>query len=636
MRPAREPRIPWVHPPRAAALALLALLLAPGVARADAHRLTQQQVISIASTDPAVPPIERRHPGAHWEVVYDQLRGTWSAALEVKGEHTVLADFTIRDSNSAVVARHIVSTLGPPRLTSDQAVQLARRSQRLRDWVGQYHGVRGNATLGDDRVWTVRFDAGDGSEVAEARVYDTSMSLIDVRTGPQVDWQLARGEPNSYGRLINRWWVFLPLCLIFLGGLIDWRRPLSLRTLDLLALLSFGVSLIWFLRGDLFWSTPLAYPPLVYLLARMLGVGFSHRPRQIDIGPTHALILVALTFALVGFRLGLNNQNSNILDVGYAGVVGGDRLLNGTLPYGHMPVKTGRSCAGRYSNGDAIGYVQSTSGRCESPIESGDTYGPTVYLSYVPFVAIFGWSGLWDDLPAAHVAASAFDLLAMAGLFVAGWRFRSARLGVLLAFAWAADPFTLYALNMNTNDALVGALLAWMIAALSLPAVRGVLLAAAGLTKLGPLALVPLLLSLRNRRATAIGFAAGSLALLSMLALDADGLRLFWDRTFHYQLGRVTPLSIWTIGNYHPGWYHLHWLQQALQVAVVLGCLLLAVLPRGRKDASQVASLAAAAVIATQLVSSYWFYPYICWWLPLVLLGLLLPRGESAPALTPR
>jgi hypothetical protein len=611
------------------------LSLAPGVARADdSTRLNRQQVISIAAADPAVPPIMLKNPGAHWEVVYDRARHAWSAALEAKGEHTVLASFTIKDATSAVIARHIASVLGPPRLTSDQAVQLARRSRSLRDWVGQYPGVGATATLGDDRVWTVRFEDRDGNEVAEARVYDTSMSLVGVRTGPQVDWQLARGQPDSYGRLVNRWWLFVPLCLVFLGGLIDWRRPLSLRTLDLLALLSFGISLIWFVRGDLFWSTPLVYPPLVYLLARMLGVGFSRRPRYVDIGPTHALILVALTFALIGFRFGLNNQNSNILDVGYAGVVGADRLLNGTLPYGHMPVKAGSRCAGRYSNGDAIGYVQSSDGRCESPIESGDTYGPTVYLAYVPFVAIFGWSGLWDDLPAAHVAACAFDLLAMAGLFVAGWRFRSARLGVLLAFGWAADPFTLYALNMNTNDALVGALLAWMIAALSLPAVRGMLLAAAGLAKLGPLALVPLMLSLRNRWATAVGFAAASLVLLSMLALDSDGLRLFWDRTFDYQLGRVTPLSVWTIGTYHPGWYDLHWLQQALQVAVVLGCLLLAVLPRGGKDAAQVAALAAAAVIATQLVSSYWFYPYICWWLPLVLLGLLLPRGEAR--LTPR
>jgi hypothetical protein len=59
----------------------------------------------------------------------------------------------------------------------------------------------------------------------------------------------------------------------------------------------------------------------------------------------------------------------------------------------------------------------------------------------------------------------------------------------------------------------------------------------------------------------------------------------------------------------------------------VVGCLLLAVIPRGPKDAAQVAALGSAALIATQAVASYWFYPYICWWLPLVVLGLLLPRG---------
>jgi hypothetical protein len=616
-------------------LAVLALLLAPVVAHAAARpQLTAQQAIAIAATDPSVAPLLGANPGAHWEAVYDRARGSWTAVLEPKGKHTVLATFRIDDATSAILSSRVTPTLGPPRLTPNQAIALAQRSRALRDWIGQYPGVQPQATLGDDRVWTISYDARNGDEVAEARVYDTSMTLTDVRTGPQVGWQLARGEPNSYGRLANRWWIFLPLSALFLGGLIDWRRPLSLRTLDLLALLSFGISLHWFIAGNLFVSTPLIYPPMLYLTARMLWVGCSHRPRRVDVGPTQALILVALTFALVGFRLGLNNQDSNILDVGYAGVVGADRLLHGTIPYGHMPVKAGTPCAGRYSNGDPIGYVQVTSGRCESPIESGDTYGPAVYVAYMPFVAIFGWSGLWDDLPAAHVAACAFDLLAIAGLFVAGWRFRSVQLGVLLAFAWAANPFTLYALNMNTNDALVGALLAWFMAALSVPWLRGGLLAAAGLTKLGPLALLPLLASLRQRRATFAGVAVASLLFLSMLALDSNGLRLFWDRSFHYQLNRVTPLSIWTIGSFHPGWPNLHWLQQALQVAVVLGCLLLALLPRGGKDAAAVAALAGAALLATQIVSSYWFYPYICWWLPLVLLALLLPREQRQSALS--
>ena len=628
----------WNHSSSAVITLLLALLLAPAVAHADpATHLSPGRVIAIASTDPSVAPLLLANPGAHWEVVYDRPHHAWTAALESKGKHTVLASFRIDDRTSAILSTDIVSKLGPPRLTSAEAIRLAHRSAALRDWIGQYTGVQPSASLGDDRVWTIKYDDGAGSEVAEARVDDTSISLVGVRTGPQVDWQLARGEPSSYGRLANRWWIFLPLCAVFLGGLVDWRRPFTMRTLDLLVLLSFGISLHWFNKGDLFVSTPLTYPPLVYLLVRMLQLGTSRRPRSIEIGPRHALVLVGLCFALVGFRLGLNNRDSNILDVGYAGVVGADRLLNGTLPYGHMPTKSGEPCAGHYAGGDPIGYVQSTSGRCESAIESGDTYGPAVYVAYMPFVAIFGWGGLWDDLPAAHVAASAFDLLAIAGLFVAGWRFGNPRLGVLLAFAWAANPFTLYALNMNTNDALVGALLAWFMAALSIPLVRGGLIAAAGLTKLGPLALVPLVLSLRRRWATVAGMAVVALALVSMLALQSDGIRLFWDNTFHYQLNRVTPLSIWTIGTFHPGWPNLHWLQQALQVVVVIGCLLLSILPRGRKDGVAVAALAAAALVATQLVSSYWFYPYICWWLPLVLFAMLVPREPVArQPLSPR
>jgi hypothetical protein len=611
---------------------VLALLLAPAFAHATGRQLDRRQVVEIARAQPDVAPLLRRNPGAHWEVVYDHRTRTWTAALEQAGRHTVLATVKVSDRTSTVLSTSRPPRSTAPRLTPDGATEIANRSAALRSWVRQYAGVTHAATLGDDRVWTVRYDDAHGDDIAEARVDDGSMTLAGVRTGPQVGWQLARGEPSSYGRLVNRWWLFLPLCALFVGGLLDWRRPFGMRTLDLLALLSFGISLHWFNRGDLFVSTPLIYPPLVYLLVRMVWIGWTRPRRRVEIGPTHALILVALTFALIGFRLGLNNQDSNILDVGYASVVGADRLMHGTIPYDHMPVKTARPCHGRYSNGDPVAYIQVTSGRCESAIESGDTYGPTVYAAYVPFVAALGWSGLWDDLPAAHVAASAFDLLAIAGLFAAGWRFRSPRLGILLAFAWAANPFTLYTLNMNTNDALVGALLAWFMAALSWPAVRGVLLAAAGLTKFGPFALVPMLASLRSRRWTFIGFAAGLLVLMSLVLLDGTGgLGTFYDRTFHFQLNRVTPLSIWTIGAFHPGWPHLHWLQQAVQVAVILGCTLLAVLPRRRKDAAAVAAVGGAALIATQIAGSYWFYPYICWWLPMALLAILLPREPEQP-----
>ena len=80
---------------------------------------------------------------------------------------------------------------------------------------------------------------------------------------------------------------------------------------------------------------------------------------------------------------------------------------------------------------------------------NGDTYGPVNYYAYVPFRAIFGWSGSWDDLPAAHAAAIAFDLLTLIGLFSSGAAIAGRRPGSLLAYTWAAYPFTLYALELE-------------------------------------------------------------------------------------------------------------------------------------------------------------------------------------------
>jgi hypothetical protein len=37
-------------------------------------------------------------------------------------------------------------------------------------------------------------------------------------------------------------------------------------------------------------------------------------------------------------------------------------------------------------------------------------------------------------------------------------------------------------------------------------------------------------------------------------------------------------------------------------------------------------------VIVSQIVASYWFYPYICWWLPAVMIALLAPRAAVTTA----
>ena len=133
---------------------------------------------------------------------------------------------------------------------------------------------------------------------------------------------------------------------------------------------------------------------------------------------------------LIGFRVGLNVTDSNVIDVGYAGVIGAQRITHDRPLYGGFPADN----------------------------EHGDTYGPFNYEAYVPFQQIFGWSGRWDDLPAAHGAAIFFDLLTVGLLFLLGRRMRGPTLGIALAYAWVSYPFTLFALESNANDTLVAAL----------------------------------------------------------------------------------------------------------------------------------------------------------------------------------
>ena len=64
---------------------------------------------------------------------------------------------------------------------------------------------------------------------------------------------MARGSPGAFGgKTLNSVPVWLALCAAFFIGLADLRRPLSVRNLDLLALLSFSISLRFFNGGDIF------------------------------------------------------------------------------------------------------------------------------------------------------------------------------------------------------------------------------------------------------------------------------------------------------------------------------------------------------------------------------------------------
>jgi hypothetical protein len=536
-----------------------------------------------------------------------------------------------------------------PRLAKAQVTRIFLQDDKVADWLGRYPRTnRTNETTYENGVWTVKVWWGKAGEIATGHVDDHSGAVTDAWTGPQVAWKMARGYPGAFGgKEINSAAVWLGFCALFFIGLADLRRPLSMRNLDLLALLSFSVSLWYFNRGDIFTSVPLVYPPLLYLLGRMVWSGWRGRLGTGSVPVWPVWLLAAATVFAAGFRVGLNVQSSNVIDVGYSGVVGADRIWHGQSPYGHFPVEDSlKACGPSDTDGEIRNRIQ-TNGRCESANPQGDTYGPVAYEPYLPGYLALGWSGKWDDLPAAHFASIGFDLLCLLGLALVGLRFGGTRLAATLSFAWVAYPFTQYVSSSNTNDALPPLFLIWGFWLVTSPFARGAAVALSGWTKFASLLLAPLWASypegLRRPRAKLVfvaGFVVATVAAFSILFFEPHPLAAvheFWKRTVSWQIRRDSPFSIWDWRQYHAGLPDLHVLQWVLEGMLVLGAIAVYFLPR-RKSPLQLAALTAALLLGFELVLTHWFYLYLPWFFPFAAFAVLapMPRHEPAPVTEPR
>jgi hypothetical protein len=616
----------------AALAALLVLVALPAAARAD---VSSQQAIAIAKRQPAGRSLLLSHPGARFTV--RRAGGNWLVLARQAFPQTPLASWLIDRSTGGIRGQSPAESIR--RLEDASAIRIALRDPKVADWVRRYKAHSQYATYDSTfHTWTVHVNAGPPyGEIAQVEVDDRTGKVVHAWTGPQVSWSMARGYKGWFGRKLNDTRLWLAFCAVFLLALVDWRRILTLRTLDLVALLSFSVSLWYFERGLVFWAVPLQYPPLVYLIARLSWIGLRARPRAASTGRLPEWALAALMVFLIGFRLGLNAFDATVIDVGYAGTVGADRVLRGQLPYGTFPDASGRPCGVRHTDGTSSAYRQAKEDdRCESPVANGDTYGPVNYAAYVPAVAVAGWTGRWDDLPASHGTSCIFDLACAGGMAAAGWRFGRMRMALVCALAWVAYPFTGYALQANTNDMVVAAFAIWGFAFAAAPVRRGVLLALASWTKFAPFVLWPLWSRyprgdnapprsfLRGIAGLALGTA---LAGLLLLPGGFDGLRVFWDRTIGFQIGRSSPFSLWAWGIY-PGFPDLGGLQTALEAVLVTCSAALAFRPR-QLDAVQLAALSGALILGFELVLTHWSYLYLPWAFPFALFALVLPSRAS-------
>jgi Glycosyltransferase family 87 len=398
----------------------------------------------------------------------------------------------------------------------------------------------------------------------------------------------------------------VPFGLMFLLPLVRLRGSSWLDLLDLGAVLSFFVSYGLFDHGHLELAVWLAYPPLLYLMCRMLirGAG-SRQPTSRLQAALSTRVLVTGLIALVAGRIAVTLIPAHVMDVAVASLIGAGKILHGQSLYFA-----------------SLGHP--------------DTYGPVAYLAYVPFELI--WSGVsWGYDPAARAAAITFDLITIGALVALGVRLRPGadgrRLGLLMGWLWAACPFTVLGIVKSTNDGLVAMLLVLVVLAINSPIRRGALLGLAAAAKFIPAILLPLMAAGRRDEVpraslkVLAGFAVAAVGAVALF-LPPGGIREIYDHTIGFQLTRADIFSIWAL---HPG---LEPLKIALELGVAGLALAIAARPRAPRSTAQVSALAAALVIAVQLPAVHWFYLYIVWFMPLVLIAVLAaepPGTLTAP-----
>ena len=408
-------------------------------------------------------------------------------------------------------------------------------------------------------------------------------------------------DPAVFGGVFTLHPLFtaVPWAACFVVGLLDWRHPWRAAHLDLLALAGFFPVAMLISDDASRAGLWLAAACLGWLFARLLGAVFGAWPMP-ELRPSISSRWLGLAILVLLLARIASLEGGNISDVGMASSLGAWRVLHGQPLYG------------------AVSWLGPGGLRIYRP----DSYGPFAYYAYIPFVAIF------PPAPAQIamlLPALCFDALTIAGLHALGRRLGGRPLANAFVYAYLLYPFTDLSLTAQTNDALIAALCVWTIVAAERPVARGLLMAAAALTKFVPALLALQFLGVRPGRGRyALTFLAALAAMLAWPLAD-PGPAQFLGSTFGYQLlqrGGGVQFSIWA---------YLPHGATAARAILAAALVLLALSPRLRRemhDMREHAALAAALLIGGQLLLGYWFYSYLIWWYPLLIIAIIRARPD--------
>ena len=297
-----------------------------------------------------------------------------------------------------------------------EAIEIADRTPQVRGERSRHPDLRpDNITLfKGSGNWGISYLSGR-KKLADVTVDGRTGRVIEAWQGVQADWVMARGHHGYFGERFDAWYIWLPLCLLFVAPFFDPRRPFRMLHLDLLVLVGgFGVSHFFFNKGEIGTSVPLVYPVLAYLLVRMLVAGFRPRrtARAARAARARGLFVVGIVL-LGGFRVGLDLTDGKVGDVGYASAVG----ATGAIEHGKPLYKDSGAA------GSALRHLRAGQLPRLLAVREGASALPE--------------GGREPDdykLPAARAATLAFDLLTIVGLFLLGGRLRAGAQGACSAW----------------------------------------------------------------------------------------------------------------------------------------------------------------------------------------------------------